>query len=113
MYNLKHRKCSPNSPLVSSRKASLVVINVSVWGAEFLVLFFSPSLQIFINENIIFFHPISLFEQKKVSFNDSFMITLLQENKSERKKEPQILQHLTQHSQFESSESDNFIENPI
>ena len=36
------------------------------------------------------FHPIPLFEQKKLSFDDSFMTTWEREN--ERKKEPQRLQ---------------------
>ena len=36
------------------------------------------------------FHPIPLFEWKKVSFDDFFMTTWARENESERKKEPQI-----------------------
>ena len=37
-----------------------------------------------------FFHPFSLFEQKKVPFDVFYMMTWEQENKSERRKEPQI-----------------------
>ena len=113
--------------LVIEKQKHTVNIDIhsnAVIGVEFVVPFSSCSLDLKLSTSLSktichislkrwYFHPIPIFERKKVSFDDFFMMTWEQENKSKEHQIPCHSEHLLVVIHFQNTNLPIYFTNKI